>query len=190
MSGWSHAPSNQGGAIHPHRAFPHNSSAIVLGEAWLDTYSSQPGQPTYIVVQPPAPEAKPAEPPKPVTPLLIEWQGNRFVRTTGVEPLLRNGSAAPQASTDYVQTGPEENRPSSPSAPITLIFRDGHREQIQNYSIIDDCLYASSDYAQSGKWMKTISLSALNLPATIEANRETGASFALPTAANVVVTNF
>src|ERR1700733_6171316 len=72
MSGWGHASANQGGAIHPHRTFPRNSSTIALGDAWLDAYNSQPGQPTYIVLQPPAPEAKPVEPPKPVTPLLIE----------------------------------------------------------------------------------------------------------------------
>jgi hypothetical protein len=181
MPGWSGGPGTFGHALRSGRALPDSHSNVVfLGEPWLDSYPPQSGQPTYIVLQPQAPPSlKPAEEPKPVTPLLIEWQGDRFVRLGA------------DLSGDQVNAG--HNSPvvkSSDSAPVTLIYRDGHREQIRDYSIIGGHLYTSAEYFQSGSWTKTISLSALNLPATIAANHEAGVCFALPTAANVVMTRF
>lgn len=195
MSGWAHGPANSSGAMPSARQFPGvRSNLVFLGEPWLDSYPTQSGPVTYIVVQPQATvAAKPPEEAKPITPLLIEWHGDRFVRTTSIEPLLGNGSAAPQLSADYVQRKTEEN-PRTPKAanntPVTLIYRDGHSEQVRDYSIIAGRLYTSADYVHSGSWMKAVSLSALNLPATIEANHEAGVTFVLPTAPNVVVTHF
>jgi pyruvate/2-oxoglutarate dehydrogenase complex dihydrolipoamide acyltransferase (E2) component len=130
--------------------------------------------------------AKPAEESKPITPLLIEWNGDRFVRTNGLEPLLSNGLVRSQPSAK------PESSPKAPKAgaPVTLIYRDGHHEQVRDYSIVAGRLYASADYVQSGSWMKTIDLSALDLRATIETNRASGIDFVLPTAPNVVVAHF
>jgi hypothetical protein len=166
---------------------PRNSREIALGEAWLDTYSPQPGQPTYIVLQPQAPTVQQPEPARPVTPVLIERQGTRFIRTNfKVEPLLGNGSAAPETQKVEVSPKPENRQ----TIPVTLIFRDGHQEKIENYSIIGNCLYASVDYALTGKWLKAIQLSALNVPATIETNRQSGTPFALPKSPNEVIASF
>jgi hypothetical protein len=188
MSGWGRSSANFSVPVHSARQFPGGrSNVIFLGEPWLDSYPPQTGQPTYIVLQPQAPAAaKPVEESKPITPLLIEWNGDRFVRTTSVEPLLSNGSPSLQLSAR------REARPpaTKPDVPVTLIYRDGHREQVRDYSIVAGRLFASADYVQSGSWMKTINLSALNLPATIETNRAIGIDFVLPTAANVVVAHF
>ena len=188
MSGWGRPSANFNVPVHSARQFPGGrSNVIFLGEPWLDSYPPQSEQPTYIVLQPQAPvAAKPAEELKPITPLLIEWNGDRFVRTTSVEPLLGNSSPSPQPSAKL------EAHPSvaKTDTPVTLIYRDGHREQVHDYSIVAGRLYTSADYVQSGSWMKTINLSALNLPATIEANRAGGIEFVLPTAPNVVVTHF
>jgi hypothetical protein len=188
MSGWGRPSANFNVPIHSAGQFPGGrSNVIVLGEPWLDSYPPQAGQPMYIVLQPQAPiVAKPAEESKPITPLLIEWNGDRFVRTTGVEPLLGSSAPSPQLSAK------REARPSAPKtdAPVILIYQDGHREQVDDYSIVAGRLYTSADYVQSGSWMKTIKLSALNLPATIETNRASGIEFVLPTAPNVVVAHF
>ena len=188
MSGWGRSSANFSVPAHSVRQFPGGrSNVIFLGEPWLDSYPPQTGQPTYIVLQPQAPAAaKPVEESKPITPLLIEWNGDRFVRTTRAEPLLSNGPPSLQLSAR------REARPpaTKPDVPVTLIYRDGHREQVHDYSIVAGRLFASADYVQSGSWMKTINLSALNLPATIETNRAIGIDFVLPTAANVVVAHF
>jgi hypothetical protein len=188
MSGWGRPSANFNVPVHSGRPFPGGRSNLVfLAEPWLDSYPPQTGPLTYIVLQPQAPvAAKAAEESKPITPLLIEWNGDRFVRTTSAEPLLSNGSPSPQLSAK------REARPSAPKTnePVTLIYRDGHREQVRDYSIVAGRLYASADYVQSGSWMKTINLSALNLPATIETNRASGIEFVLPTAPNVVVAHF
>jgi hypothetical protein len=133
----------------------------------------------------------PAEEPRPISPLMIEWRGDHFERT--VEPLLGNGSEANQAPANHAQVKSAINSRVAKAAndePVTLVYRDGHREQVRDYSIIGGRLYTSLDYVQSGSWMKTINLSILNLPATIEANQKAGVAFLLPTAANVVVTRF
>src|SRR6185295_3417925 len=185
MSGWARPSANFNVPVHSARQFRGGrSNVIFLGEPWLDSYPPQAGQPTYIVLQPQAPvAAKPTEETKPIMPLLIEWNGNRFVRTTNVEPLLSsNNSSSPQPS---AKSQARAGAPHS-DAPVTLIYRDGHSEQVRDYSIVAGRLYASADYVQSGSWMKTINLSALDLRATIETNRASGIDFVLPTAPNVV----
>jgi len=190
LPGWSSPTGSFNRNPSVGRPFPGSrSNVIYLGQPWLDSYPPQSGQATYIVLQPPAPPstaAKPVEESKPVKPLLIEWRGDRFVRM-GADSL----QAGPPA--DYAMAKRGENPPSAKPlevAPAVLIYRDGHREQVQDYSIISGRLYTSADYFQSGSWMKAISLSALNLPATIEANHEAGVPFVLPSASNVVVTRF
>jgi hypothetical protein len=56
------------------------------------------------------------------------------------------------------------------------------------YAIVGNTIYASGDYWQSGHWTKNIEVSALNIPATIQANHEAGIRFILPSAPNEVVT--
>jgi hypothetical protein len=98
------------------------------------------------------------------------------------------------APPDYAQTEahtfpPITQRRDQPELPpAILIFRDGHREQAPEYVIVGGTLYAKRDYWQSGHWTKNIQLSALNLPATIQANHDAGIKFMLPSAPNEVVT--
>ncbi|HEX4486401.1 MAG TPA: hypothetical protein VH088_09060 [Terriglobales bacterium] len=172
MSGWGRA----GGGFHSGHSGGH-SNAIFLGEPWFDGYNSSQSQPTYIVL--PSQEAsapKLVEPAKPIIPLMIERQGDHFVRVTD--------GHQDEASARRVD---ERTTADSELAPVRLIFRDGHSEQIRDYSIIGGRLYTSADYLQSGAWMRTIQLSALDLSATVEANRNTTARFILPSGPNVVV---
>jgi hypothetical protein len=140
--------------------------------------------PQVVVVQVPAvaadvPEARKAEP------LLIEWQGDRYVRISRLEP-----SSHP----DYVETVPArlatepEKRPPQQLPPVLLVFRDGHREAVREYVMADGVLHARGDYWVDGYWNKKVPFSVLDLPATVAANQEIGVAFVLPSGPNVVVT--
>ena len=117
--------------------------------------------------------------PVPAQPLLIELRGNRFVRVSGdtesnaqtiEEPL------APQVAS------------SAPTYRVTsLHFRDGHQEEVSNYTIIGGVLYASADYANAGAWVRKVDLTALNLPETIDSNQSRGVPFRIPQASNEVI---
>ena len=71
---------------------------------------------------------------------------------------------------------------------MVLVFRDGHREEVSAYTIVDSILYAQGNYYTDGSWSRRIDVSSLNLPETIEASRSRGVHFRVPTAANEVVT--
>ena len=75
-------------------------------------------------------------------------------------------------------------------APTVLVYRDGHREEVREYSIADGVLYARGDYYAIGYWNKKIELVALDLPQTVKANQERGVRFVLPDSPNHVVMNW
>jgi hypothetical protein len=175
--------------------------AVLLGAPfWMDGFSSSSYTPTpsVIVVQTPGPAAPPApsaEETKPATPLMIEWQGDRYVRRTEL-----NGTAT-QHQPDYIaeaKPSPGKHTPATPQlgttspatplSPATFVFRDGHREQSSDYSIISGVIYARGDYWTNGYWAKQIPVSQLDVPATFQANQELGVPFRLPGAPNEVVT--
>jgi hypothetical protein len=188
------------GRAFEHSAFPR---AVYLGTPyWMDDgYGRNTETPSVIVIQaPPSAAASFAQPPeetKPVMPLMIEWQGDRYVRRD------TNNAGARTNQPDYVaeaRTQPAAKHSSSASQPpvarstpvepppATLVFRDGHREQSSDYSIVSGVIYARGDYWTNGYWTKEIPVSQLDLPATFKANQEHGVVFRLPAAANEVVT--
>jgi hypothetical protein len=72
--------------------------------------------------------------------------------------------------------GQIEAAPVHPQPTTTLIFKDGRTPlQVHNYA-----LTASTLYALDGDSRQEISLSLLDVPATVEANRKAGIDFALP----------
>lgn len=172
--------------------------AFYLGDPfWWDSYpSAYDSSPSVVVVQAPSapPERSSAQidEPKSAPPLLIEWQGDRYVR--------RTSSTAPSSSTtqpDYVAEAkpiPNEKHPSATAParaempPAIFVFRDGHREESSDYSIISGVIYARGDYWTSGSWSKQIPIAELDLPATLRANQERGVAFRLPSAPNEIVT--
>jgi hypothetical protein len=68
------------------------------------------------------------------------------------------------------------------------MFRDGHSEEVRDYTIADGVLYARGDYYTDGYWNKKIDLAALNLPQTREANADRSVKFVLPSSPNEVIT--
>jgi hypothetical protein len=66
--------------------------------------------------------------------------------------------------------------PSTRSAQQTLlIFRDGHRQEIQNYAIVGQTLWIFDEHNST-----RMPLSDLDLTATQNANRQRGIRFAVP----------
>jgi hypothetical protein len=184
-----------------HGAFP---GSVFLGSPfWWDGASQNYSQtPSVIVVQPATVSAtnlaKPAEDAKPIIPLMIEWQGDRYVRrseagTTGTRDSQPDYIAETKAhaAEKHATTEAQPRAIASPPAdlqPATFVFRDGHREQSSDYSIISGVIYARGDYWTSGNWSRQIPVSQLDLPATFKANHDNGVPFRLPGAPNEVVT--
>lgn len=127
-------------------------------------------------------ERKVILPDRPTEPLLIEWHGDRFVRY---------GETQKTEAPDYAE-GASPRIASSPVRrdlpPAVLVYRDGHREEVSDYVITRGVLYARGDYSQSGSWMRDVPLSALDVAATMKANRDSGVRFVLPAGPNEVVT--
>ncbi|MGE5207265.1 MAG: hypothetical protein ACM3PW_16765 [Chlamydiota bacterium] len=153
---------------------------------WDDDSYSGDGQ-QVVVQQPPAPvvvqaasASQPVQEVKPPSPLLIELQGDRFVRLTGsdVNPPRAASATAPVTAAQQHNELP----------PAVLIFRDGHRQEVASYSIIGPALYAAGSYWTNGYWTQKILLADLNLPATFEANQQRGVNFVLPSAPDQVIT--
>jgi hypothetical protein len=148
----------------------------------------------------PAPSSSPA--------LLIELRGGQYVRVS-------DGVAAPRVGADR-EAGltnllppkhiTQNATPSAPSSranksvaapreissratpPAVLMFRDGHREEVHDYAIVDGAIYARGDYYTDGYWNKKIELSSLNISETMKQNQVLGVSFRLPAAPNEVIT--
>jgi len=177
----------------PHfRSFGPN--AIFLADPFYANYSVEPlaipAAPPQVVIVEPANSADTPPEPRPEL-LLIELQGNRYVRFGGRQ---QSAEPATNAPPDYAEPEAHSSPPltrqmAQPEpAPAILIFRDGHREQTPEYAIVGSTLYTKGDYWRSGQWTKTIQLSALDVPATIQANHDAGIKFTLPSAPNEVVT--
>jgi hypothetical protein len=178
------------GASFAGRSHPHSFGAIFIGDPFYADYPVAPLTipPQFVTAPPTATAAAPPETKS--EPLMIELQGNRYVRFGGRQQSPERG-ANPAPDYPEAQTLSDANIPKQRAhaeLPTVLIFRDGHREQVPEYAIVDSILYAGGDYWQSGRWTKNIQLSALDIPATMKANHDNGVDFTLPSAPNEVVT--
>ena len=143
--------------------------------------------PPYLVMQ--APAAAEAAPPK-VGSLLIELQGDRYVRYGGAarseDADVRSREVAVLAS-----SRPEITVAPPNLAATVLVYRDGRREEVAAYAIVGRTMYAhrSGNGDGQGQYgLADIQLSALDIVATTAANRVNGVNFVLPASANQVVT--
>jgi hypothetical protein len=68
-----------------------------------------------------------------------------------------------------------------------LVFRDGHRKEVRAYTIIGSVIYTSSDYWSAGSWTKQVPIAQLDLPATVQLNRERGGKFSLPSGPSEII---
>lgn len=167
---------------------------------WLDPfyadYLTRTGypvaaEPPVIILQTPPAAAVPEPNPSPTQPLMIELRGNDYVQLSGEMDSgtkMIEGLSFPVSSEEPERKN-ELSRPlQSPRYTITLLlFRDGHHEEVSNYTIVDGTLYASASYFSAGAWVRKVDLSSLNLPETITANQSRHVQFRLPQAPNEVI---
>ena len=152
------------------------------------------------IAEPPPPQiieqaAQPAPAPVAAPPdsVVIELQGDHWVRVTNYGqsqtegPSGQPGSArAPSPQTAVPRlTQTLEPRTEVPAA--VLVFRDGRREEIGKYVVVGSTLYASADYWSSGSWTRQVQLRELDVPATLKLNQERNAKFSLPSGPNEVM---
>ncbi len=202
-SGPSGRGSGQNFAASPnHRSFFYPSvffadplySDSLYSDALYSTGYPLSAQPPIIVMQAPAPDAKPEVSPTPSQPLMIELQGDRYVRVSGEESstaemrtIEPQTSAARQSTAVNANSKLADRRPAE-LAPVELVFRDGHREEVSDYTIADGVLYARGDYYRDGTWNRKIELKSLNMSETIQSNDARGVRLQLPTSPNEVIT--
>ncbi len=151
-------------------------------------YSDYGAEPSVAPAPPLVVERKIIQPERPTEPLLIEWQGDRFVRYGGTQagaqsPDYAEVALAAQAVRPGANSGVSHELP-----PAVLVYRDGHREEVRDYVITRGVLYARGDYSRDEAGMRNIQLSVLDLSATLKANQDSSVKFILPTGPNEVVT--
>ena len=138
-------------------------------------------------------------------PLMIELQNGRYVRVNSVAV---DGEALPLTLPENTKPGPSSRSRSMKLAasdapqlpliaaaspgpalpPAVLVFRDGHSEEVRDYTIADGILYARGDYFSDGYWNKKIDLANLNVADTLRANTSRNVKFVLPSSPNEVIT--
>ena len=79
-----------------------------------------------------------------------------------------------QDSLPPAATNPKHEHDAGPVDPTVLVFRDGHKQEVNNYAIMGQTLYVFDARTQR------IALSDLDVPATIKANENRGVEFHLP----------
>jgi hypothetical protein len=80
--------------------------------------------------------------------------------------------AAPPSPAKPPQPAPQAEVRESPFT--VLVFRDGHREEVRNYAIVDSTVHVMSPYRRK------IPLADLDLDATTQANEDRGIVFRVP----------
>jgi hypothetical protein len=124
-------------------------------------------------------------------PLMIELQNGHYVRvsaTVANGDTLATGQSPSRARSLQTLSSMDPVPQAQPLPPAVLIFRDGHREEVRDYTIADGILYARGDYYTDGYWNKKINLATLNLPETMQANADRSVNFVLPSSPNEVIT--
>lgn len=187
------------GVVRLHRGC--RSSAGFIGAYYDPYYDSETdtveAPPARLIVERAAEPGPTASAPKPAESLVLELQGDRWVRITGfgqsqtivpsseaaMERTVNTPSALPAAFSRRAQTA----EPAAKLPPAVLVFRDGHTEEIGKYMIRGATLYTSADYWSSGSWTRKVPIAELDVPATLKQNQERGAKFSLPSGPSEVM---
>lgn len=88
--------------------------------------------------------------------------------------LREQQSAPPAAAAPVAPVAPERQ---APPMPTTLVFRDGHRSQVENYAIVGNTLWVFHDQRR-----QKIPIADLDLQATQQVNLDQGVDFTVPSA--------
>lgn len=196
------APGGRGG-----HGFGHHRGSFFGADYWPfdDGYFDESDQtdqssPQVVVLQSSA-QAPPAPARVPADPLIIELQGDHWVRLTDYGEESQTNSRTTQDARDSLNFVPASARaannpaarqtaPETPAAPLPLailVFRDGHQEEIGKYLIEGTTIYTGADYWTTGSWTRKVPIADLNVAETLKLNQQRGANFRLPSNPNEVM---
>lgn len=182
----------------------HRGHRFIAGSAFAPyfypDYDSEPGlveAPPPQIIEQTAQPASPAPVSNPVESLVLELQGDHWVRITNYGR-SQTGGQSNQPESEWAsnppspesRATPRRTQPAEPLGklpPAVLVFRDGHQEEIEKYLIKDATIYTSADYWSSGSWTRKARIADLDVPATLKLNEERGAKFSLPSGPNEVM---
>jgi hypothetical protein len=103
----------------------------------------------------------------------IDYERNYDERLSRIERQMDEAENRTQRADPVpAATAPQ---PAPESKPTTLVYRNGHTEEVKNYAIVGDTLF---DFSNDGR--RRISLYDLDLRATQRVNDEHGVDFRLP----------
>jgi hypothetical protein len=183
--------------IHPgsfasvrHFARVHPSGWFYGESAFWPGYYSDYGEPPVIEALPPEiiQVVQPAPPAPPAESLVLELQGDHWVRiSNGGQSQSVYATAATIESASPVVRRAGAAMPTAPLPPAVLVFRDGHQEEITRYTIAGSTIVANADYWSTGAWTRKIQIADLNIPETLRLNQQRGAQFRLPSGPNEVI---
>jgi hypothetical protein len=98
-------------------------------------------------------------------------------------------SAAPSSAIARSVAAPKNvAQPTRELPPAVLVFRDGRKEEVIEYTIMNGTIYSKADYWTTGSWTRKIQIADLDVPAMIKLNQERGLKFVLPASSNEVIT--
>lgn len=162
-------------------------------ESYAQEAPEQPPVQQVVIQQP---QEAPQAPAKPIEPLVLEERDGQWMRVPiGSQVPVESQSRQPRVATSARVQEPSPGgtslaeRPAE-LPPVVLVFRDGHREEMNNYLIQGDALYTSADRWSTGAWSRKIPIAELDVAASLRVNAERGAKFSLPRGPNQVVVRF
>lgn len=176
-----------GSAVYPYLYPPYYYS-----DYYSEPVAPAPQPERVVVVENTRPRAE-APPPPPPESLMLELRGDHWVRVTESGRAMAASQAGEKGSTKAESmrtiTAQESTAVEPPQElpPAVLVFRDGHKEEVSRYTIVGGTIYTSNDYWENGSWTKKVPIAELDVPTTLELNRERGANFNLPSSPHVVV---
>jgi len=172
------------------------SPGSAFGSPFYSDYDFDPG----IAEEPPppilqtAPRAFPASAPAPAESVVLELQGDHWVRLTNYGQSQTGQSTDSDRPSDLTSanraSASRQIQPSEPPRELptaVLVFRDGHQEEIRKYVINGATIYTSADYWSTGSWTRKVPIAALDIPATLKLNHDRGANFTLPSGPHEVM---
>lgn len=183
------SPNHRGRHVHS-VGYPFGSffgDSLFYPDELADAGDSAPVQPVIVIPQAPGVRVAPVPFPEPPEPLLIEFRGGRYVQVSGVQNSSEEAVDQPAGMTPSRTHASEAAQTSDSQLSTLLVFRDGAREEIHNYTIADGFVYIQTNYYNDGSWHKQLAVSSLDLAATMRENRARGVQFRLPAAANEVI---
>lgn len=163
-------------------------------------YDSEPGvveAPPPQIIEQTAQPASPAPVSNPVESLVLELQGDHWVRITNYgrsqtggdsnQPESDRASNLPSVESPATSRRTQPGEPLEKLPPAVLVFRDGHKEEIGKYLIKDATIYTSADYWSNASWTRKAQIADLDVPATLKLNQARGAKFSLPSGPSEVM---